>query len=421
MADYIKLVKSLEELTAFKASNDFVTPNVTVVYGDTTIDYNPIHDYSQDYLTFVAKEDGTFKFSGNSINYSVNDGETWTTLESGIDSPTVQVGNKIMFKATLAPTTSSGIGTFSSTSKFAVQGNVMSLLYGDNFIGKKDLTGNNYTFRYLFKGCTGLTNTKNLCLPATTLANNCYDSMFQGCKSLTNAPELPATALTYKCYQAMFYGCTALTVAPKLPATTLTNCCYQAMFSGCTALTIAPTLPAITLADYCYDGMFRNCTTLTTTPELPATTLAPYCYENMFYGCTALTTAPELPATTLTIWCYSNMFYGCTALTVAPELPATTLTDYCYSYMFSGCSTLTIAPTLPAATLANYCYKEMFLSCTNLNYIKMLATDISATDCLNVWVATVSSTGTFVKHPNMTSLPTGINGIPTGWTVQDAA
>ena len=33
----------------------------------------------------------------------------------------------------------------------------------------------------------------------------------------------------------------------------------------------------------------------------------------------------------------------------------------------------------------------------------------------------VSNTGTFVKDPNMTSLPTGASGIPNGWTVQDAA
>ena len=63
----------------------------------------------------------------------------------------------------------------------------------------------------------------------------------------------------------------------------------------------------------------------------------------------------------------------------------------------------------------------MFNGCTKLNYIKMLATDISATDCLYNWVTGVSHIGTFVKDPNMTSLPTGASGIPTGWTVQDAA
>lgn len=49
----------------------------------------------------------------------------------------------------------------------------------------------------------------------------------------------------------------------------------------------------------------------------------------------------------------------------------------------------------------------------------MLATDISASNCLNNWVNGVSSTGTFTKSPEMTSLPSGPSGIPDGWTVVD--
>lgn len=60
----------------------------------------------------------------------------------------------------------------------------------------------------------------------------------------------------------------------------------------------------------------------------------------------------------------------------------------------------------------------MFSNCSKLNYIKMLATNISANDCLYAWVRGVASTGTFVKHPNMTTLSTGgENGIPSRWTV----
>ena len=115
------------------------------------------------------------------------------------------------------------------------------------------------------------------------------------------------------------------------------------------------------------------------------------------------------------------MFYNCTSLINAPELPATTLSTGCYCAMFQGCTSLINAPELPATTLANNCYQEMFFYCPKLNYIKMLATDISAYRCLYMWMTSVSSTGTFVKHPNMTSLPTGDSGIPNGWTVQDAA
>lgn len=116
----------------------------------------------------------------------------------------------------------------------------------------------------------------------------CFYSLFNGCTSLTTAPELPATTLTRGCYSNIFQGCTNLTTAPELPATTLARSCYEVMFYGCSALTTAPALPATTLADYCYAQMFQNCTSLTTVPELPATTLAGGCYYSMFWGCTNL-------------------------------------------------------------------------------------------------------------------------------------
>jgi len=76
-----------------------------------------------------------------------------------------------------------------------------------------------------------------------------------------------------------------LTSAPVLPATTLANYCYNNMFYNCSSLTTAPVLPATTLANYCYNSMFYNCSSLTTAPELPATTLANECYSYMFFNC----------------------------------------------------------------------------------------------------------------------------------------
>ena len=86
------------------------------------------------------------------------------------------------------------------------------------------------------------------------------------------------------------------------------------MFDGCTSLTRAPELPATELATYCYEWMFANCTSLTSAPALPATTLYTQCYGYMFNNCTSLTSAPELPATTLATNCYREMFRGCTNL-----------------------------------------------------------------------------------------------------------
>ena len=218
---------------------------------------------------------------------------------------------------------------------------------------------------------------------------------------------------------SLLYG-SNFTGQQEFPSTTtyIFSCLFRNDSSGIGNIVDASKLllPATTLANYCYYGMFSGCTSLTEAPELPATTLANYCYQNMFYNCTSLTTAPALPATTLAQSCYYQMFSNCTSLTTAPELPATTLVSNCYHDMFYKCTSLTIAPTLPATTLTQGCYYGMFLNCSNLNYIKCLATDMSAGYCLSSWVLKVASSGTFVKKSGVT-WPTGADGIPSGWTV----
>ena len=272
----------------------------------------------------------------------------------------------------------------------------------------------------LFYNNEYLTDASELILPWNTLNQNCYNSMFFGCTSLTKAPVLPATTLALNCYESMFEGCTSLTKVFALPATTLAEYCYYRMFYGCTSLTTAfEILPATTLALYCYEDMFRGCTSLTTAPSLPATTLPKYCYEGMFWDCTSLTNAPELPATTLADRCYANMFENCTNLAIAPALPATTLAYDCYSDMFYKCTNLTTAPELPATTLADSCYTYMFYGCTNLNYVKMLATENITKDNLFAWLSGVANNGTFIKHPDA-NISRGISGIPSRWTVETA-
>lgn len=84
-----------------------------------------------------------------------------------------------------------------STGKFECHGNIMSLLYGDDFEDKTSIPIA-ACFYGLFIGCSGLTTAPEL--PATTLADRCYYFMFAICTSLTTAPELPATTLSERCY-----------------------------------------------------------------------------------------------------------------------------------------------------------------------------------------------------------------------------
>ena len=118
----------------------------------------------------------------------------------------------------------------------------------------------------------------------------------------------------------LFYDCKVLTSAPALPATNLANYCYESMFSGCTSLESAPKMSAERLAQDCCEYMFRNCTSLTSAPALPAKELAYGCYAGMFQRCTSLTSAPKLPATKLEDQCYVYMFAGCSNLSTVTML-----------------------------------------------------------------------------------------------------
>lgn len=183
-----------------------------------------------------------------------------------------------------------------------------------------------------------------------------------------------------------------------------------------------PTLPDFN----CFTNLFYASTGLTDASnlimhfELPATTSKRQ-LGYMFKGCTSLIKAPELKNIGFggSQYTFRNMFQNCTSLTTAPELPATTLSNGCYASMFYGCTSLTTAPELPATTLASSCYSLMFCECSSLNYIKCLATDISASGSRTNWVYNVASTGTFVKAASMSDWTTGTAGIPTGWTVQN--
>ncbi len=273
-----------------------------------------------------------------------------------------------------------------------------------------------YCYESMFYGCTGLTTAP--VLPATTLAEGCYRDMFENCTGLTTAPVLPATTLAKGCYSSMFYRCTGLTTAPVLSATTLANHCYSGMFLGCTGLTSAPELPVTILAEYCYEQMFRECTNLTSAPVLPATTLFRRCYSGMFMDCKKLTSAPVLHATRLAVRCYWEMFQGCTGLTSAPVLPAMTLEEMCYNSMFTGCANLTNSPVLPATTLADDCYGSMFVGCRKLTTVTCLATSLSAAHCSD-WLINVASNGTFVKSPSLKNANNSNLCIPSSWGIVD--
>lgn len=285
---------------------------------------------------------------------------------------------------------------------------------------------------YMFSGCTNMTS-----IPWTFTTDyaavGCYSAMFQNCKKLTVGPaSLPATTLGHDCYTHMFRG-SGITVAPVLPATTCAEACYYCMFQDCNSLVSVPDLPATEAAPRCYYRMFFGCKALVDAPDMMLTNTAVMtgslgCCEEMFRGCSKLETTPHsFTAVTVYPRAYKNMFVGCSKLvTVSFDLPATTLFDRAYDSMFYECTSLTRAPIIKAVSLRSLdpnttepdspCY-SMFYKCTSLTYVEVWSTDAPAAGCAN-WMFNVPAGGTFKRDPALT-LPSGVNGIPSGWTVVD--
>lgn len=316
--------------------------------------------YDNQYLTFEALEDATFKFS-SSVYYSIDSGNTWIKLAANTESPTITEGSKIMWKGTLTPQSYNGIGTFTATGNFNAMGNPSSLLVGDDFESCTDLTNYISAFCNLFTDNSKLLNAKNIALPATTLSENCYSSMF--------------------------YGCSNLLTTPKLRALKMETGCYSYMFSACTSLTEAPELPSTELAKECYTGMFNLDENIVKVPDLPAVILTEACYASMFAEC---------------------------AITTPPEMKAKILAKECCDGMFQDCKNLVIAPDLLGINAEEKCYQDMFRYCESLKYIKCLTLGLDETNLAD-WVKDVPTDGIFISHIAC-DLSTGNSGIPEGWT-----
>ena len=255
-----------------------------------------------EYVTFTADSEQGFTFVKSlqyasnlpGLEYSVGNG-AWIHIPiEGLTEPvkfggtlgSLRLRGKSQY---LFGTNSDRTVKFSNNTPVACSGDIRTLI---DYTQYKTVDTGSAKFGFLFNGCTQLTTAPML--PATKLADNCYEGMFNGCTALTNAPALPATELTERCYYSMFYGCTALKSAPALPATELADNCYQGMFNGCTALKSAPALPAEKLALFCYNNMFNGCTALTQAPELKASTIKTSCYSYMFDGCSNLSSVTML-------------------------------------------------------------------------------------------------------------------------------
>ena len=264
MSNYLKLFETTNEYTQYIEQGSPLLPNVSYTEDTLKVYYKPIpHDYSKDYFTIVVTEGGHIEFdtqyTDGDISISKDNGETWEIYDTeGID---VYEGDTISVKCMLNNSHSYGYAFITNNTysdvKAKIQGNIMSLLLSDNFMGVTALLES--CLYSLFQNCEWLIDAQNLVLPATTLVEGCYSNMFNNCINLVYAPKvLPATTLANSCYESMLRNCSSLVTTPELPATTLAERCYFYMFNGCTKLNYIKCLATDISASDCLYGWVTN-------------------------------------------------------------------------------------------------------------------------------------------------------------------
>ena len=174
------------------ANLDF--PNVSYLTTDDELVYAvsgatpepPAHDYSMDYLTLEALEDGESFSVGDALDtysYSLDDGETWTDAR-GTATPTINSGDTVLLKSDGVSIGAMAIIMEANNKTYNVYGNPLSIVYGDNFTGVTDISEASGNLNELFMS-ENVVDASNMVLTATTLSQDFYTAMFEDCRSLT--------------------------------------------------------------------------------------------------------------------------------------------------------------------------------------------------------------------------------------------
>ena len=217
-------------------------------------------DEHQEYLTFKFFDSGSLYWqdshaaaTSRTISYSLDKGQTWNIVTSSFSGSGTKIAdvaeNTVVWVKGTNDSYCRVVGGvyyyqhFHSTANYELSGNIMSLIYGDNFQGQTRFPENSsFNLCSIFYDPTASSN-KNaqleevdgLVLPATILTESCYESMFQNCTKLTSAPELPATAGVTNCYKNMYNGCSNLNTVKVMlssPSTSYTSNWLSGVASG---------------------------------------------------------------------------------------------------------------------------------------------------------------------------------------------
>lgn len=188
---------------------------------------NPYAEYMEQYLTFEALESGTFTLfmdracGDRTVSYSIDGGETWVdtnhvyySTSKRITTPSLNAGDKVIWKCISSNGAfSESYGApcnFSSTGNCNIYGNILSLVYGDNFIGKDSITDGYQTFRGNFKSGMKCVSAENLIIPISVIKQSVCINLFQNNTIVEKGPVIISSDIQSQALNAAFSGCTSL-------------------------------------------------------------------------------------------------------------------------------------------------------------------------------------------------------------------
>lgn len=335
--------------------------------------------YNLEYLTTKALGSGNITFTIPSdvttynltdVSYRKNGGEWTTTANSSSEiviTVSVVANDVIEWKGSGIGLCGGGVYTASSrfggTVQFNVYGNVMSMLWDDDFIGQTQFpnTSRERVMQGLFYQ-SSVVDASGLVLPATHLSNShTYMGMFSGCTSLVYPPaELP-----------------------EPDSTVVLNLTYISMFENCSSMLRCPDMKWEGVLGECKNGtfykMFYNCTALTDNipnkievQNYTANATGYQIFRQMFHMCTHITTIPSLiihnnnsTITGVNDGPFYYAFCGCTSLvdlsnkTLAIE-NSTNTAGYEFYYTLSTCTNIEKSPLIRISETHKGTFQRMF-------------------------------------------------------------
>jgi hypothetical protein len=153
------------------------------------------------------------------LEYSTDDGRTWTTWSLASSGTPIQSGVNHTLKFR-------GTGNTKITGESQSAGAWKITPAGTNIVS---LSGNIETLLDYMTVAAGL---------HPPMAAWCFAGMFYANSWLDSCASMPATILTPSCYRAMYWDCEKVCKICNLPATTWPEQCYRSLWDDCDALEV---------------------------------------------------------------------------------------------------------------------------------------------------------------------------------------